>query len=99
MPRMTCSQRGPLMVEIAFLKYGQRTGIYLVSPLGGPEQKIVDFDAAPGTPAWSPDGKFLVVAKSYRDEKSEPGAGTLFLVPLRGGKPRPLLVPTPGQWY
>jgi Tol biopolymer transport system component/tRNA A-37 threonylcarbamoyl transferase component Bud32 len=85
--------------QIAFLKYGQRPGIYLISPLGGPEQKLADFDAAPGSPAWSPDGKFLVVAKSYREEKPEAGGGALFLIPVQGGGPRPILVPAPGRWY
>src|SRR5581483_1400243 len=49
--------------QIAFLKYGQGEGIYLVSPLGGQEQKIAEFSADRARPAWSPDGKFLVVAK------------------------------------
>src|SRR5262249_38714417 len=59
--------------QIAFVKMGAPRGIYLVSPLGGPEQKILDFDAEAGSLSWSPDGKFLVVAKSYRQES--PGAG------------------------
>ncbi len=85
--------------QIAFLKYGQRTGIYLISPLGGPEQKIANFDAAPGAPAWSPDGKFLIVAKYHPELKPAVDAGALFLVPVQGGEPRPFLAPTPGRWY
>jgi Tol biopolymer transport system component len=86
--------------EIAFLKRGQGTsGIYLISPLGGPEQKIADFDAALAAPAWSPDGKFLVAAKYRPDEKPEADAGALFRVPLQGGEPRAFLAPTSGQWY
>lgn len=85
--------------QIAFVKGGQHAGIYLISPLGGPEQKIVDFDAAAGSPAWSPDGKFLVVAKNRPDQKPAADAGALFLVPVQGGEPRPFLVPMPGRWY
>ncbi|MDQ2947632.1 MAG: hypothetical protein M3Y27_17150, partial [Acidobacteriota bacterium] len=84
--------------QIAFLKRGQLTGLYLISPLGGPEQKIADFDAAPG-PAWSPDGKFLVLAKNHPDQNPTADAGALFLVPVHGGEPRPYLVPMQGRWY
>jgi Tol biopolymer transport system component len=83
--------------QIAFLKGGERTGIYLISPLGGPEQKIADFDGA-GAPAWSPDGKFLVVAKPSQP-KSVPDDGALFLVPVQGGELRVLLIPESGRSY
>jgi len=86
--------------EIAFLKRGQGiSGIYSVSPLGGPEQKIADFDAALAAPAWSPGGKFLVAAKYRPDEKPAADAGALFLVPLQGGEPRVFLAPPSGRWY
>jgi Tol biopolymer transport system component len=85
--------------QIAFVKMGAPRGIYLVSPLGGPEQKILDFDAEAGSLSWSPDGKFLVVAKSYRQESPGTGDGSLFLIPVQGGEPRPILVPKTGHWY
>src|SRR5207247_4760714 len=85
--------------QIAFVKLGNQPGIYLISPLGGPEQKILDFDADAAPPSWSPDGKFLVMAKRYRQEAPDPGAGTLFLVPAQGGEARPILAPKPGRWY
>ena len=85
--------------QIAFLKYGQRTGIYLISPLGGPEQKVVDFDAALGAPAWSPDGKFLVVARSHRILKPERDSGALYLIPVQGSESRPLLIPDSGRYH
>src|SRR5581483_6552131 len=85
--------------QIAFLKYGQGEGIYLVSPLGGQEQKIAEFSADRARPAWSPDGKFLVVAKPGHGDKSESAAGALYVVPVQGGVPRPLLVPPAGRWY
>jgi Tol biopolymer transport system component/tRNA A-37 threonylcarbamoyl transferase component Bud32 len=91
--------------QIAFLKGGERPGIYLISPLGGPEQKIADFDGvgeeslSASAPAWSPDGRFLVVAKLRHQPKSNPDEGALFLVPVQGGEPRPLLVPESGRSY
>jgi Tol biopolymer transport system component len=85
--------------QIAFRKDGDPTAIYLISPLGGPEQKIVDFDAALGAPAWSPDGKFLVVARSSQALKGERGMGALYLVPVQGGEPGPLLIPDSGQHH
>jgi serine/threonine protein kinase len=94
-----CSAWSPDGRQIAFVKLGDRPGIYSISPLGGPEQKIMDFNADFGATSWSPDGRFLVVSKFYRQVKPEPGAGTLFLVPAQGGEPRPILVPEPGRWY
>ncbi len=85
--------------QIAFLKYGQGKGIYLISPLGGQEQKIAEFSADRARPSWSPDGKFLVVAKSGHGDKLGGGAGALYVLPVGGGVPRPLLVPPVGQWY
>ena len=85
--------------QIAFLRYGHPGSIYLISPLGGPEQKIGDFDAARGTPAWSPDGKFLVLPKSNSAPKTEPNWGALYLVPVQGGESRPLLIPEAGRYY
>ncbi len=85
--------------RIAFLKFGERPGVYLTSPLGGPEQKVVDFDAAHGAPAWAPGEKFLVAAKSYREDRFQPDAGALFMIPLQAGDPRPILLPDSGHWY
>ncbi len=91
--------------QIAFLKFtkpagnADQSGIYSISPLGGPERKLAYFDAAYTRPSWSPDGKFLVVARSYDEMKREPGAGGLFLFPAQGGDARPLLIPPPGRWY
>jgi Tol biopolymer transport system component len=89
----------PDVRRIAFLKGQERRDIYWVSPLGGPEQKISGFDSAPEAPAWSADGKFLVVAKYHPDPPNAADAGTLFLVPVDGGEPRPLLTPSAGRWY
>jgi Tol biopolymer transport system component/DNA-binding winged helix-turn-helix (wHTH) protein len=85
--------------QIAFLKGGPRRGIYLISPLGGPEQKISDLRVGGGPPAWSPDGKFLMVGKNSTDQRTEADEGALFLVPVRGGDPRLALAAPPGQSY
>jgi Tol biopolymer transport system component/DNA-binding winged helix-turn-helix (wHTH) protein len=85
--------------QIAFLKGGQRRGIYLISPIGGPEQKISDLVVGGGAPAWSPDGKFLMVGKNNTDERTEANEGALFLVPVRGGDPQLALAAPPGQSY
>jgi Tol biopolymer transport system component len=92
-----CPAWSPDGRQIAFLKKGK--GIYLISPLGGQEQKIAEFSATWARPSWSPDGKFLVVPKSPDGGKSEAGAGALYLVPVQGGEPRLLLTPPPGRWY
>lgn len=88
----------PDSTQIAYIKGGPNAGIYSVSPLGGPEQKIVSFDAGAGQPAWSPDAKVLIVAKNYSDQQPA-HEGALFTIPIQGGNPEPLLTPAPGRWY
>lgn len=85
--------------QIAFLSNRGLSGLYLVSPLGGPDRKLIDLPIT-GRPAWSPDGKYLVVSRVYHEQKPEPGDGALFLIPVAGrGEPRPLLVPQSGTRY
>ena len=71
---------------------GGATGIYLVSALGGAEQKLTDFQAT-GQMSWSPDGNWLAVARA----SSSPGAAVesagIFLVPIEGGEPRRITNP------
>ena len=95
--RPTPSAWSPDGRQIAYLKHGEKTAICTISPLGGPEQKIVDFDAANGAPAWSPDGKFVVVAKAYRG--TQPGHGRA--VPHSRTRRRATPVPAPekDQFY
>ena len=71
--------------RIAFLRSApeRATAIYLVSPLGGAEQKIADFPAI-GQMSWSADGKWLAVGSR--------SAG-ICLAPAEGGEPRPLSNP------
>jgi Tol biopolymer transport system component len=42
----------------------QNRGVFLVSPLGGPERKVADES---GSPAWTPDGQSLVMAGATAD--------------------------------
>ncbi len=71
---------------------GRATAIYLVSALGGAEQKLTDFQAT-GQMSWSPDGNWLAVARapsSYGAIVESPG---IFLVPIEGGEPHRLTNP------
>jgi Tol biopolymer transport system component/DNA-binding winged helix-turn-helix (wHTH) protein len=87
--------------HIAFVSERDGGGIYLVSPVGGPERKLAALGTAAGSrPSWSPDGRFLLVTKRYSDLKPEDGNGALFLIPVESGDlPRQLLTPARGTWY
>ena len=69
-------------------------GIYLVSPLGGAEQKLADLQVR-GQMSWSPDGKWLAVARGVRSSSTMDGGDVrgIFLVPVDGGEPRRLSNP------
>ncbi len=85
--------------QIAFASMRGDAGIYLVSPLGGPERKLADL-ATTSRPAWSPDGRYLLVARRYIEAKPESGDGALYLVSAGGEvEPRPVLSPPRGTWY
>jgi Tol biopolymer transport system component/aminoglycoside phosphotransferase (APT) family kinase protein len=66
--------------------------VYVTSPLGGPEQKLSDFDvhfdrvAAFGQLSWSPDDRYLAAA---RPSTQRAGDSTgIYLLPTGGGTPR-----------
>lgn len=70
----------------------QDASIYLVSPLGGPERKVIDIRVAytlephmPYAKCWFPDSKWLAVMK----QAPEGGSG-IFLVPVGPGEQRKL---------
>jgi eukaryotic-like serine/threonine-protein kinase len=66
-------------------------GIWLVSPLGGAEQKLADVQTL-GQMSWSPDGKWLAVTRGFTPDNVGDVRG-IFLVPVDGGEPRRLSDP------
>ncbi len=44
--------------EIAFLRAGASAGVFVVSPLGGPERKVADSGSRVG---WMPEGRSLLI--------------------------------------
>jgi len=101
----TCPAWSPNGRRIAFLKFANAPGnqdkarVYSISPLGGPERELADFDAADSRLAWSHDGRFLVVAKAYDEFQHDPGSGALYLIPAEHGEAKPLLVPPAAHWF
>ncbi len=75
--------------RIAFQRSGPAgpAGVYLISALGGAEQKLTDFPAT-GQMSWSPDGTWLAVAQSPSSFGAPVGSPGIFLIPVEGGEPR-----------
>jgi Tol biopolymer transport system component len=66
--------------------------IYLVSPLGGAPRRLGGFPAMSAVqPSWSPDGRWLAVARAR--SATEPQRDGVYLVPVAGGEPRRLDLP------
>jgi len=80
--------------QIAFVRERtDHTGqVYVVSPLGGPERKLSDFDAhfdravLFGDLSWSPDGRYVAAARSSTQREGE--STGIYLIPVEGGEPR-----------
>jgi serine/threonine protein kinase len=66
-------------------------GIWLVSPLGSEEQKLADLRAL-GPMSWSPDSKWLALARGMGIQSVVDGDGIL-LVPANGGEQRRITNP------
>ena len=82
--------------QIAFLRGRPRgstlgTGIYLVSPLGGPARQLSDFPARSRL-SWSPDGRWLATSKA-RSGSDPPGG--IYLISVASGEPRAVTFPKP----
>ncbi len=80
--------------QIAFVReWTDHAGrVYVVSPLGGPERKLSDFDAhfdrvaLFGDLSWSPDGRYIAAARSSTQREGE--STGIYLIPVEGGEPR-----------
>jgi Tol biopolymer transport system component/DNA-binding winged helix-turn-helix (wHTH) protein len=68
-----------------------RTTIQLVSVLGGVDRKVVDFPGADSI-GWARDGHWLVVGRP--GDETGPARG-IYLIPVEGGDPRPLIASAP----
>jgi eukaryotic-like serine/threonine-protein kinase len=80
--------------QIAFVRgWTDHAGrVYVVSPLGGPERKLSDFDAhfdraaMFGDLSWSPDSRYVAAARSSTQRQGE--STGIYLIPVGGGEPR-----------
>jgi Tol biopolymer transport system component len=72
-----------------WLNKGQGT-IHLVSPVGGSDRRLSDLPVR-SAPSWSPDGRWLVVARPPSATGSDPRAAGIYLISALGGEPRPLI--------
>ena len=84
--------------QIAFLRYtgtGVSGAIHLVSPMGGAERKLTPFPAALGSMSWSPDGRWLAVARSRAPGETTLESGGIHLISAGGDHTRPLTRPQP----
>jgi Tol biopolymer transport system component/tRNA A-37 threonylcarbamoyl transferase component Bud32 len=88
---------------------GETATIYLMSPLGGAERKLTDLPAAGSNTswfrgaavpqlAWSPDGRWLAVARARAPHETAPEAGGIHLIPIDGGEPHPITAPKAPAW-
>jgi Tol biopolymer transport system component/predicted Ser/Thr protein kinase len=84
--------------QIAFVRVRSQPGcssllncqgtIHLVSPVGGSDRKLRDFPVSSAL-SWSPDGRWLAAGRYGSATETDPGAAGIYLIPVRGGEPRP----------
>ena len=78
--------------QIAFVREGtQSNTVRVVSAIGGGERKLSDLHEE-GPIAWSPDGRY-VAAGGYGENGRPDTARTIYLLPVTGGEPRPIMPP------
>jgi Tol biopolymer transport system component/DNA-binding winged helix-turn-helix (wHTH) protein len=79
--------------QIAFERFDAGVGtIYVVSPIGGAERRLLDFPVRGPSLSWSPDGRWLAAAKAT-GSPSFFGTG-IYLIPFAGGEPRQVTFPS-----
>ena len=80
--------------QIAYVRLGpDGNRVHLVSPLGGSDHKVSDFPLAFATPSWSPDSRWLAVARAPKGGPFAIGSDGFYLLPVNGGEPRALRIP------
>jgi serine/threonine protein kinase len=83
--------------QLAFVRFPLGSvgagSVHLVSPLGGPTRRVAEFPAAFSQLSWSPDSRWLAVARDRPFNDSSPGAGGIHLISVDGGQPRRLTAP------
>jgi eukaryotic-like serine/threonine-protein kinase len=80
--------------QIGFLRERpDGTTIQLVSAVGGSDHRLSDFRGADSI-AWSPDGQWLAAGRPGGEGPAAQGRG-IYLVPVNGGAPRPLITSEP----
>ncbi len=73
------------------------SAIHLVSPLGGPAQKLSDFPTE-GPISWSPNGRFIAAPRPVFDNSpAKYGSSGIYLIPVQGGEPRVLTQAEPAS--
>jgi serine/threonine protein kinase/Tol biopolymer transport system component len=76
--------------QIAFVRGQTVRTVHVVSPLGGTDRKVSDFSVA-GRIAWSPDGRWIAAAHDATLPSSRADETGIFLIPVEGGEPRPIV--------
>lgn len=92
--------------QIAFTKWVDGPGLYVINADGTGERRLYDLNNAK-SPAWSADGSMIVVTKrdsrlrsfgfGNRTFTTEQSTWMLFAIPVAGGDPVP--VPVDGEYY
>jgi eukaryotic-like serine/threonine-protein kinase len=86
------SPDGTRIAFARFLKDSDFGTVYLVSPLGGSERKLMDFPIS-GPLSWSPDGKWLAVSRPRASSAGSDDPAGIYLLPLEKGEPRRITSP------
>lgn len=85
-------------------RLGAPAAIYVMSPLGGAERKLTDLPAGTSDTtwfrgaavtqlAWSPDGRWLAMARARAPHEAAAEAGGIHLIPVAGGPARAITAP------